>query len=137
MNNDKFLIKANAYEKLQKMQFELQLEYFKEHCEATDEDGYPTQDALNLIENWHYTDPVNWFEFIHSIWYISDWGWSSDVIDHRWKEGTKVLEFQMSTAGWSGNESLIKAMEKNKMLWYLTWQESKRGGHYIFEVEMK
>jgi hypothetical protein len=135
-NNVKFQIKANAYNKMQKMQFELHHEYFKEHCDLLDEDGYPTLDALSLIENWHYSDPVNWFAFISEIWYMTDWGWNSFVVDHRWKKGVKVTEHHISTAGWSGNESIIKAMEKNEMLWWLTHAQTTRGGHYLFEVEM-
>ena len=42
--------------------------------------------------------------------------------------------FRISTGGWSGNESIIRAMERNGMMWHLNWVQSRRGGHYIFEI---
>ena len=136
MNREKFLEKALAHNDMKRKQFELQHEYFKEHCETLDEDGYPTQDALHLIENWPYDDPVNWFDFIHEIWYASDWGWHSEVVPHEYREGRNVMRFDISTAGWSGNEAIIKAMQKNEMLWWIVWVQSRRGGHYIFNMEI-
>ena len=32
-----------------------------------DEDGYPTENALNIVEKWHWIDPKGWFEFVRSI----------------------------------------------------------------------
>ena len=49
---------------------------------------------------------------------------------------TCALPIYISTAGWSGNESIIYAMQNNKsMLWNLTWVQSRRGGHHIFELK--
>ena len=134
---DKFLIKADAYNKLKKAQFEMEREYFLEHCDLLDLAGYPTPDALRLIENWHHEYVVTWFEFIHSMWYASDWGWQSEVVPHRFREGRNVMKFDVSTAGWSGNESIVKSMQKNEMLWWMTHYQTTRGGHYIFEVEIR
>lgn len=136
MEREKFLIKAEAYNQLKKMQFELEYEYFQKHCDLLDDDGYPTVDALRLIENWHYENAVGWFDFIHSLWYASDWGWKSEVVPHRFREGRNVMKFDISTAGWSGNESIIKAMERNEMLWWSTHYRTTRGGHYVFELEI-
>ena len=135
MNNDKFLEMANAYNTMKKQQFELLKEYTLEHSELQDADDYPTKDCLTLISEWHHSDPTGWFEFINQQWYATDWGWSSNVKPHRFKENEFVMEHNVSTAGWSGNEAIIRAMEKNNMLWWMTWYESRRGGHYIFEVE--
>ena len=136
MNRDKFLEMADAYDKMKKQQFELLKEYTLEHCSLTDVDGYPTKDCLTLISEWHHSDPTGWFEFINQQWYYADyWGWRSRVKPHRFKEDESVTEHDLSTAGWSGNEGIIRAMEKNEMLWWLTWYQSQRGGHYIFEVE--
>lgn len=44
-----------------------------------------------------------------------------------------IIRYTFSTGGWSGNEDLIRAMEQNWMIWSLTWVQSRRGGHYIFE----
>lgn len=95
-----------------------------------DEDGYPTEEALQLIEKWSYEDAENWFKFIESIWWMRDWGWSESISP----EDDKVLCYNVSTGGWSGNESIIKAMQQNWILWSTTWVSSRRGGHYVFEL---
>jgi hypothetical protein len=136
MERDKFLEMANAYNTMKKQQFELLKEYTLEYSELQDADDYPTKDCLTLISEWHHSDPTGWFEFINQQWYATDWGWSSNVKPHRFKENEFVMEHNVSTAGWSGNEAIIRAMEKNNMLWWMTWVQSPRGGHYIFEVEM-
>lgn len=37
------------------------------------ENGYPTDEALDLIANWDYKDIAGWFEFIQSLWALTDW----------------------------------------------------------------
>lgn len=102
--------------------------------EYLDEDGYPTQLALELIEVWHWSDPEGWFKFINSIWHLKSWGWHEGVGEHDWDKDKEVYLYNISTAGWSGNECIISAMEKNYMMWTLNWVQSRRGGHYIFEL---
>ena len=105
------------------------------HDLLLDDDGYPTQYALDLIWFWHFSDPRGWFDFIKSIWYMRDWGWKeAEAIDEIFKE-KNITAIYVSTAGWSGNESIIKAMQKSEMLWYMSWVQSRRGGHYIFEIK--
>ena len=105
-----------------------------EHNEMQDEDGYPTDAALDVIKLWHWSDPKGWFDFIKSLWSYSDWGWKEGVEPSEFTEGMKVYRYNISTAGWSGNESIIHAMQKSGMMWFLTWVQSRRGGHYIFEL---
>lgn len=103
-----------------------------------DEDGYPTDHALDIIECWHWSDMKGWFEFIKELWYQKWFGWSEGLNPPDTKgfdlEGKQRYEYHISTAGWSGNESLIRAMQQNDMLWALSWVQSRRGGHYIFEL---
>lgn len=106
----------------------------KQECEWLDEDGYPTEDALELIEKWHFNDAKGWFNFIHNIWYMPGWGWGEGEDKHDFYKDRKVYRYDVSTAGWSGNESIIRAMERNSMMWHLNWVQSRRGGHYIFEL---
>lgn len=104
----------------------------RENEALLDEDGYPTEAALEVISLWP-ENYAEWFKFIKSIWYIPDWGWTESIEDHEYKEG-KVKRYSISTGGWSGNESIIRAMQDNEfMMWVLTWVSSKRGGHYVFE----
>lgn len=112
-------------------------EYYcsKQDFDFLDEDGYPTENALELIEKWHFFDAKGWFDFIEKLWHFGDWGWSEKDEPHAWKENTLVHRFHISTGGWSGNESIIRAMEKNGMMWHLNWVQSRRGGHYIFELK--
>ena len=105
-----------------------------EHNELLDEDGYPTDAALDIIQLWHFTDAKGWFKFIESIWHLRSWGWSEGIQPDEFDSQEWVYLYNISTAGWSGNEAIIHAMEKNEMLWYLNWVQSRRGGHYIFEL---
>ena len=103
-----------------------------------DEEGYPTNAALELVENWHWTDCKGLLEFIEGIWHMRSWGWnevdaselSPDDDDYNESGGTLLF---VSTAGWSGNESIIGAFRRNEMAWHLCWIQSRRGGHYIFK----
>ncbi len=100
-----------------------------------DEDGYPTEAALEIVRIWHWSDSLGWFEFIKSIWHLASWGWSENEADHEYKKDEKVYVYNISTAGWSGNESIIREMQNNNMMWHLNWVQSRRGGHYIFELK--
>lgn len=101
--------------------------------EELDDDGYPSDAALEIIELWHWSDVKGWFDFIQSIWYLRSWGWSEGLESDEWNKDEQVYRYNISTAGWSGNESIIHAMKENHMLWGITWVQSRRGGHYIFE----
>ena len=92
---------------------------------------YPTEEQLEAVASWDST-LINWYDFIHGIWWAPEWGW-------RQERGTDELtdapltRYRISTGGWSGNEDLIEAMQKN-LGWFFTWVQSRRGGHYIFEL---
>jgi len=100
--------------------------------ELLDEDGYPTENALTIIEIWPYTDFTGWMKFIESLWAYHDFGWTEGEAPHDWDEHRTVYRYDISTAGWSGNEGIIRSMEKNS-LWDFYWVSSRRGGHYVFE----
>lgn len=104
-----------------------------------DDDGYPTDDALEIVKLWHWDDARGWFKFIESLWAYHDWGWKEKDEPHEWEYHKQykdkiVHRYYISTAGWSGNESIIRAMQDNDFMWYLNWVQSRRGGHYIFEL---
>jgi hypothetical protein len=106
-----------------------------EHNEMSDDDGYPTEAALDVIELWHWTDAKGWFKFIEGLWMYRNWGWSEYDAPHQWYKDKIVHRYDISTAGWSGNESIIHAMNHNEMMWHLNWVQSQRGGHHIFELK--
>jgi hypothetical protein len=97
-----------------------------------DEDGYPTEAALEIIKLWGYDDSKGLFEFIKSIWWMPSFGWHEKTVSHEWKEDIKVYQYHISTGGFSGNESLIRALQENWIMWTTSWVQSRRGGHYIF-----
>jgi hypothetical protein len=102
--------------------------------EWLDEDGvYPTEAALEKISNWPYEEIPICFEFMKDIWEYSDMGFweEEETEDHLFQR--PVHQYYISTGGWSGNESIIHALEKNWIIWRTTWVQSRRGGHYIFE----
>lgn len=82
---------------------------------------YPSESDLQKVSAWDYSDFHGLMEFIHGLWAFDSWGFHKDEDIYR-----------ISTGGWSGNEEIIYAMEKNQMFWALYWQQSRRGGHYIF-----
>lgn len=82
---------------------------------------YPTEEKIKEIETLDYKDFHAFMEVIHKEWAFEGWGWK--------REGEI---YYISTGGWSGNEDLIEAMVKNTMFWIMYWQETRRGGHYIF-----
>lgn len=84
------------------------------------------------IVEWPVEDPEGWFDYVRRCWWASEWGWhEGPAVDD---VGRQVYRYDISTGGWSGNESLIRAMKQNRLLWFTTWQMSRRGGHYRFDV---
>ncbi len=87
-----------------------------------DSDGYPTEETLQAIREWPSENLSGLFRFIGKAWKYSDY----------WEVEGPVI--RAHTGGWSGNEDLIGALKRNPVIWAFCWQESKRGGHYVFEI---
>jgi hypothetical protein len=99
-----------------------------EKMEATfDKDGYPTDGFLDQVAAYDVIqgDP---YELVNAV--LEGWKWPEYVSMEK-----NVLT--LHTGGWSGNESIIQALRENQMFWILYWQESRRGGHYKFELPEK
>jgi hypothetical protein len=88
---------------------------------------YPTEAQLRMIRNWKGTYRELW-NYVVGLWHWPDWGvkvTKGDIHD----------ELELHTGGWSGNESLINALEKSKCHFFMFFYEKwLRGGHYFFEV---
>jgi hypothetical protein len=93
-----------------------------------DEDLYPTDEELKIIEDWPHTDIRGLIEYVKGLWHFPDWGWTTGLTSN------DEIIYNISTGGWSGNESIIHALQDNIMFWALCWYSSKRGGHYEFRI---
>jgi hypothetical protein len=96
-----------------------------------DSDGYPEDHELKAIEEWDYKDFPGLIDYVKERWWMAEWGWH-ECVDREHPEETRYL---ISTGGWSGNESLIAALHKNRMFWMMCWSLSRAGGHYEFRVK--
>jgi hypothetical protein len=63
-----------------------------------------------------------------------------DYIEPLWKYPDRFVRTKhtlyLSTGGWSGNESIIEALQKNFLFWSMYWFRSRRGGHYWFNDKL-
>jgi len=85
-----------------------------------DADGYPTDAELQRVAEWPDVDATAWLAYVKTLWHWPEWGWR--------EEGDSTF---ISTGGWSGNEDVIAAMQKN-FLWDVVLENYRRGGHYEF-----
>ena len=94
--------------------------------------GYPTASTLSEIELWLHTDYTGLMKYVRRAWHFDDWGWRQEKEKN--DLGRRVRRYHISTGGWSGNEQIISSLMRNQMFWMVCWLQSRRGGHYIFEV---
>jgi hypothetical protein len=97
---------------------------------------YPRESELKQITNWDYKLGFkSLFEFIEGVWWTPEWGFRVyRTTDHLWDK--KVTGVELHTGGWSGNESIIGALEQNFMFWSMSFWKHYRGGHYYFQIPM-
>jgi hypothetical protein len=91
-----------------------------------DKHGYPSKCSLKVIVNWCPSQcPIeDILAFMKSLW-NHDYG-SFNL------KGHLVLKLHLATGGWSGNESIINAVDRNTYLHY-GWQKSERGGAHWYK----
>lgn len=94
-----------------------------------DAEGYPTDEELQRLRDWDMADPRGWLDFARSLWHWADWGWPTPAV-----KSEEPIE--VSTGGWSGNESIIEAMQQAHfgVLWHAVWEQTRKGGHYILSL---
>ena len=106
--------------------------------DMADEYEYPTDEELSRITDWDILKegvrPL--IEYIQSLWWMPEWGFVLRDGYTRWnRRHAKKLE--LHTGGWSGNESIIGALQQNWLFWSLFWEKSEVGGHYWFTIPME
>lgn len=102
-----------------------------------DEDGYPTAEFLERITAFKPFDG-DVFAFMASLrdeWAYADSGYWKEEDDPEEPYLLDQRKYAISTAGWSGNESIIQALQENpNYFWMLFWFSIQRGGHYVLKV---
>lgn len=102
-----------------------------------DGDGYPTEDTLEQIRTWPVNELADWeriIEFVHRAWTYQASFRRGTRRFREFRGGSLKRSYVVSTVGWSGNESLIAALEGNDLWWSLCAESWHRGGHYVFRV---
>ncbi len=89
--------------------------------------GYPTRETLQAIEDWPFEKLSDLLPFLKDAWRYPE------CVREGQRSGIKVIE--LVTGGWSGNESLISALNRNFLIWSLCWVCSYRGGLHAFDFE--
>lgn len=116
------------------MNITVQIDYAQQ-TPTFDSDGDPTEETLKWIETWRPDKCVsgqdgwsNFIEFCREAWNL-DFG----TIREEQEDGKKVLCFV--TGGWSANDAVQAAMNRNTLFHLLFWQSSHRGGlvKYAFQ----
>ncbi len=101
-----------------------------------DADGYPTDETLDAISEWDYHDFPALMEFVASAW---KW----DGLENKPSRIEPLFDKQYeddgcwwtgATGGWSGNESLVAALDANMMFSAMCWRASIRGGYHEWHV---
>jgi hypothetical protein len=84
---------------------------------------YPEESDLQRIADWPVpSERQSLVEFVLKEW---DKGMGRTI--------TRGNTLTLITGGWSGNEDIIAALQRNLMFWALYWEKSERGGRYTFE----
>jgi hypothetical protein len=101
-----------------------------------DRDGYPTEETTEAVRNWPITtsaDAIACMDFVGRAWkYPEYWDKQEDWYDDEGYDRGPVTRYRFSTGGWSGNEDLHLALERNLILQMLGWWSSRRGGHHEY-----
>jgi len=107
-------------------------------------DGYPTAECLREIRKWRIGGPKfhmslkNLKRLLNILEDNHRWGsfFGFDYALHCDDFDRIVVKLYYSTGGWSGHEEQIAELERT-FFWIFCWEQSRRGGHYIFEINPK
>ena len=85
-------------------------------------DRYPLPETLRKISKWD-GNPITLLEAIKDNWAYGNF-----------KSNDDKTHYVMYTNGWSGNESIIDALHKNKLFSSIFWFKSMRGGLTEYKI---
>lgn len=97
---------------------------------------YPTDAALAKIEAWPWEDAAGLLDFVRAIWHWPEFGVSDELRPHEAEVVHAEPEdrfLRLATGGWSGNESIIGALDRNVVAIAMLWCLSSRGGLHIYK----
>lgn len=95
-----------------------------------DSEGYPTDEFLKWVEEFNPLEHklMNFINVIFENWMHGNYGYKLK------KKYAGYCALELHTLGWSGNESILKALESNLFFFMLYWKKTERGGHYYFSL---
>lgn len=104
-----------------------------------DADGYPTDATLERIRSWPIADPVDFaavMGFAGAAWSYPEY-WEYDPAFIEKGDIHPQRRYVFSTGGWSGNESIVSAIEANRMVQSVGAWSWRRGGHYEYRFPIE
>ena len=92
-----------------------------------DADGYPSEEALEMIRRWDLRRGFKGLvELVQKLWRYPDYLKLYERRNSYW--------LRLATGGWSGNESIVGALEENVVFYGFCWVMSARGGLHVYEI---
>jgi hypothetical protein len=105
-----------------------------------DSNGYPTEETLERIRTWpikHEDEFLAAMDFAGRAWSYPDrWQREDDWPDPDLFD-RPCTRYTFSTGGWSGNESIVSAIEANMILQMVGVWSWRRGGHYEYRFPVR
>lgn len=92
-----------------------------------DGDGYPTDEVLGVVRSW-----AGPFRALVEVVVAPVFERFGTV---RVEPSGGVVRVFLSTGGWSGCEEVIAELQ-GTALWVISWESSRRGGHYELAVPL-
>ena len=92
------------------------------------DDGYPTEAALAAIHT--FTGSAK--ELVEVL-YQGMRAYGVVTIEPKDDDRREIVEVYIATGGWSGNESIVSALQRS-FFWFAYWEQTRRGGAFWFHV---
>ena len=105
-----------------------------------DRDGYPTDETLDRIATWPIETNADFaavMDFAGRAWsYPDGWECVERETEPDWPSYPYRV-YRFSTGGWSGNESIVSAIEQNQIVQMVGAWSWQRGGHYVYRFPIE